>query len=744
MNQKNANKFFSKILMYITITVVIIILVADILLYYALRNNELSNIYDNSKNNLSQVSYSADFMTDSARSLLVQMYLDNNISQLRYNNYNDPGKVNVPINCLIGYSQSMPFVSSIYIYNGREDTFYTTLINRAQVEKSAFFDKEIIKIMKHPSISAISKPIARRVAVYQCGYPYKKYENVYTYIFYDRNFSKKSGKVDNAIILNVSELWVRKVINSLNSNNSGDVFILDDKGRLISEAMQKGVHRGSKIDLENKLNKTSGYFNMIYNGKKSLVTYVTTKDLKWKFICVVPYTKINQMLSHVANTTFTLCLFILTLGLIISFIVSRKVSKPIDAVIRDLKHLAETRNRPLKFTKEDFFKKLMANEISFDKEKFTKTYIDNHIRVSIEENISMVILKIDHMAQFVSEYSYEDRNILKYGIMNIANEVFSQIYRCECVDMASDNIVLIFNTQEDVNDDEIKMVHEFLEKIQTNVYELLQVQLSCVIGPGGYIMAELSDLYDESIKISNYRMFYGFQSIICYNDIENVKDYVYPVDKEKVLIESMLLGKVDEVKNTYKHIINKDFIQCEYSQFETALLRLALSVSSAVETIEKTQNLKINYSFSKFVSKFDYLETLDEIEKHFFDMFDEINSKLNEKKSLKHDKLIKNIINMINQQYEDPNLCLDTLASSVNMSSVYLGRLFKKMASKSVSDYINEVRMEHARGYLLSTDMCINKIVDKVGFTNRSYFYTIFKKEYGTTPSEYRKNTQNK
>jgi AraC-like DNA-binding protein len=48
-------------------------------------------------------------------------------------------------------------------------------------------------------------------------------------------------------------------------------------------------------------------------------------------------------------------------------------------------------------------------------------------------------------------------------------------------------------------------------------------------------------------------------------------------------------------------------------------------------------------------------------------------------------------------------------------------------------------RIEKAKRLLLTTDCAINKIALMVGFNNKSFFYKMFYKFYGTTPMQCRK-----
>ena len=84
---------------------------------------------------------------------------------------------------------------------------------------------------------------------------------------------------------------------------------------------------------------------------------------------------------------------------------------------------------------------------------------------------------------------------------------------------------------------------------------------------------------------------------------------------------------------------------------------------------------------------------------------------------------------------------VDEVALSLGITKTYLARLFKKFEFGTPNEYINEVRISHAK-YLLDnghspTHACYNS-----GFTNYSYFVTRFKRVTGTTPTRYTGTTE--
>lgn len=81
----------------------------------------------------------------------------------------------------------------------------------------------------------------------------------------------------------------------------------------------------------------------------------------------------------------------------------------------------------------------------------------------------------------------------------------------------------------------------------------------------------------------------------------------------------------------------------------------------------------------------------------------------------------------------------DELANVVHLHPNYLSALFHQQTGMSLSEFITAERLKEARRLLLSTDLPVNEIAIRTGFSNISYFSKIFKEDTGTTPLKYRK-----
>ena len=72
-------------------------------------------------------------------------------------------------------------------------------------------------------------------------------------------------------------------------------------------------------------------------------------------------------------------------------------------------------------------------------------------------------------------------------------------------------------------------------------------------------------------------------------------------------------------------------------------------------------------------------------------------------------------------------------------SKPHLIKSMKQYLNTTVSDFINEQRINFATEQLINTNRPIIDIALDCGFNNVNYFYRLFKKVHGDTPHSYRK-----
>ena len=100
-------------------------------------------------------------------------------------------------------------------------------------------------------------------------------------------------------------------------------------------------------------------------------------------------------------------------------------------------------------------------------------------------------------------------------------------------------------------------------------------------------------------------------------------------------------------------------------------------------------------------------------------------------------RLLRDIFIFIEQNVE--NSCtLRELAQELRYNESYLSRIFLKTVGMSYSEYMRNVKINHACYLLQNTDNSIGSITSQCGYTTHSSFNRAFKQITGVTPQEYR------
>lgn len=110
------------------------------------------------------------------------------------------------------------------------------------------------------------------------------------------------------------------------------------------------------------------------------------------------------------------------------------------------------------------------------------------------------------------------------------------------------------------------------------------------------------------------------------------------------------------------------------------------------------------------------------------------------KERIHYSDAVRQSINIINSQYSDNELSLQSVADSLFVSSSYLSRIFLRETGENFSTYLTRKRINEAKSMLENSNMKMYMIAQKVGYTSQHYFSNIFKKTMGISPADYRKN----
>jgi len=110
-------------------------------------------------------------------------------------------------------------------------------------------------------------------------------------------------------------------------------------------------------------------------------------------------------------------------------------------------------------------------------------------------------------------------------------------------------------------------------------------------------------------------------------------------------------------------------------------------------------------------------------------------------------KILDALLHHMNSKrpYLEPELSLEQLARQLSVKPRALSQVINEMTGQSFFDFINTYRIEEAKRLLSDKSdpkITVLEILYEVGFNSKSSFNTIFKRQTGLTPSEFKKKMQ--
>ena len=163
---------------------------------------------------------------------------------------------------------------------------------------------------------------------------------------------------------------------------------------------------------------------------------------------------------------------------------------------------------------------------------------------------------------------------------------------------------------------------------------------------------------------------------------------------------------------------------------------LPIKINVSMRKIEEVESLIENYFLLKpddtteklLIAKFILISLLNCLKSNMVEQTES---------SEQYPAWIKNLLHKMNmrQLYKEG---LPAILSQFTYSSSYMCNVFKKYTGMTMTDYLNDLRLQYAANQIKLTSATILAISQEVGFASISYFNKQFKKKYHCTPMQYR------
>lgn len=513
------------------------------------------------------------------------------------------------------------------------------------------------------------------------------------------------------------------------------------------------------------LKEKNGQFPAKTKHGEVSVTYERSDYNSWIYLSFTDISAITKESRSIGWFTFSICMIILTLCIVIVFFSTRRMYSPIRGILSSIQERQPELGGNLKNDFqligehiEDMFRsnKSLKHELQMSSEQIrgyfmTKLFQGNVKNAELEEYLKLYgyseqVSAWDQMTVLVTQidmlentrYETKDLDLLLFAINNIVEEMIPSANRLAPV-IVDQNQVTLFGTsgldQEALN----KQIFELTEKIQDAVRNFLSLNVSIGISLPFRSLKLANRAYKEGLEALKQRLKLGQAVIVPYSGINSGKHtFIYPFPKQlkNELLDAIKLAEedkaVDYLRQWMEEVLQEDRSPQEY---QIALFRLL----NELMVMNQESGISLHQmGLPSFHEELTKLYVRSEIENWFKNrLILPMIMEFRERRDSQYHNLSGQLIDMI-QQHFDEDLTLEECASRLHYNAFYLSSVFKKETNMTFSEYLTMYRFKKAKEWLVETDMPVKDIAQKLCYNNPQNFIRSFRKQEGMTPGQYR------
>lgn len=389
------------------------------------------------------------------------------------------------------------------------------------------------------------------------------------------------------------------------------------------------------------------------------------------------------------------------------------------------------------FLKNRFISELIKG--SSINEKYYTSQL-KELNICLDKDLFRVFLiSIDDFSTLVG-ISSKDQELLKFSIENIALEI-----------LGNNNIMSYSFDLEDGKGFLLNFSSESIFTDKTYMFQVLEEILKCIelymnftvtIGVG--LLAEnvsnLPNSYVRAQESISQRFSKGGNQIFFLEELPTLKDISTRISfkTEQELLacfeKSDKNSAINLIESLYQPFRNVEII--DMGNFHKLNFQLILLIYKIMNTfgLNSEELLGDEFVLYNCINAHSSIDTIIEFFEKQLDICFENISIVREKGNK---KLMEKAKQFIFMNY-NKDITLESISEHVHLSAAYFSKQFKYFFGENFIDYVINYRINKAKEFLKEGVYKANEVSKMIGFNDEKYFYKVFKRHTGFTPSEYK------
>lgn len=544
----------------------------------------------------------------------------------------------------------------------------------------------------------------------------------------------------------------------LDETKNSTFLILDENGEILQQ-------HGYPIDFSNTTSFSPSPENKSKSAKINkedyIFTYAKSDITNWTYVIGTPSFMLLKDSFFLRNTTLISILSSIVLGTALIVFSQKRNYKPVEKIMTYIPHELKT-TKINEFELMEQYYLTLYNENNNMKKKIG-SFADNakeiyflsklkgrYFHLSENDVVESLALECNNKKFAIvsvymdtNHYSSQKENLihfdlLTFAIYNVADEILNNTYQYQKVNDGLFNVfVFLLDEYQETNWKDTAI--ETFQKLYQFFEEEFHISLSITIGDVFEDMNQLSSSYVDTLDTFEYRHVLKQSGVLLVSELKEVN--IDSNEQLEQLIQQIIvavaqrnLSQALSLTNQFfgeQTRLNLSFVKSQYHVF-SLISSLLLSFDSFMENMDKNE---IDYYLNTILS----CEDKTALQTEFSSFLNLICGENSAEIKAIDSSLITKIKTYVDKNYSDCNMNIASIAFDMELTPKYMSKLFKDETGDGLLNYINIVRINHAKELLKYSNTNVDEIAILVGFSNSRSFRRNFHKVTGITPTEYRK-----
>ena len=758
MKKEKAKRYYlTKMLTsYILIVFILLICAFSSFFYFTIRT-KTAEIEKSSQKAMEQIGFTAKILYDQVSQVGAGLLSDLSVERFFSLSVSEPVFEYSLYNKMRTLRVSYPFIHSILLYRQESQKLLSDVYGGTLSDDSDFLREMDEAVSKHAGFAQMNLTALSTTEI-------KRKDGVLAFFFYP--FQEMSANSSRAIVVFVKEEYFIELINSISISPINQVVLLDSSGNGILSTDPSILSDEWDLSFfqENLLSSSdeSGRMRRTLDGKSYNITYSKTDILGWTFLSISnPENDLNSLQQLLVLLSFTSFL-LLILGVVTTVIVTRQMYSPVESLMEQAMHIAPPSSEsPAYLNEYDLIRRSLntLSKHSRDMENqykiaepflqealiqkiLTGTYSEGEWDAVRQLDLCrfpfhcVILVKLDRYFLLAGDSERRTADILTYAIENMLLEVLGKNGKSVLIIKKPGELTLLLSYRERIQGGSVEIE---IQNIQSIFHENFLQTFTAVIGPEkGF--SEVYQSQEAALSFLEYRFVLDNGSLITGPLVQELSAAFERRENPVVSAEGIFAKLRTEQEfledlSRFLTSLKQNAPGAALTELKTFLFRFqdALPLGDLMAAKEDA-------CFALLFDVPEELESLQNVFEQLKRLADWLQVRWVQKANSKNRETVDSVKQYIVSHYSEPELSTEWIAEEMKLSPGYLRKLFRASEGTGISEFIMDTRLNAARDLLLSTSLTATAICEKIGIYSNTYFSTLFKKRFGTTPILYRQS----